>query len=49
MSKNKLWNVNEKKRYKMYKDGKQWLFAGIGLVAGILGSGSTNTVSAAEQ
>lgn len=49
MSRNKLWNVNEKKRYKMYKDGKQWLFAGIGLVTGLLGAGSTNTVSTAEK
>ncbi|MCQ0060760.1 hypothetical protein DPX17_01620, partial [Pediococcus acidilactici] len=48
MSKRKIWNVNEKKHYKMYKSGKQWFFAGMGIVAGLFGAGSTTIASADE-
>lgn len=48
MSKRKIWNVNEKKHYKMYKNGKQWFFAGMGIVAGLFGAGSTTIASADE-
>lgn len=49
MSRRKLLNANEKRHYKMYKSGKQWFFAGMGVVAGLFGAGSGMTVSADEK
>ncbi|MEO4706894.1 KxYKxGKxW signal peptide domain-containing protein [Pediococcus pentosaceus] len=49
MSRRKLLNANEKRHYKMYKSGKQWFFAGMGVVAGLFGAGSGMTVSADEN
>ena len=49
MSRRKLLIANEKKHYKMYKSGKQWFFAGMGVVAGLFGAGSSIAVSADEK
>ncbi|WP_169790478.1 KxYKxGKxW signal peptide domain-containing protein, partial [Liquorilactobacillus aquaticus] len=34
----RLLRENEKVHYKMYKDGKQWMFAGMALLGGVLGA-----------